>query len=402
MTRNLAFRGIGKVVSGGLHALFAVVLIRSFPPEEYGVYALAVSYTTLFTIFADLGLHVLVTREIARGVEERTRWVGSVATLKLLLMWTAWVAMVLIFPLTGLGNGHTWTLVAITGCFLLADSAMEACQAVAHGFERMELSSLMGVAYRLAMVGAGFLALANGSPISQVVLAMALAGWLVVVGSIVGIRKQLVAFRWSWRAEEIKRLLLEGWPLAISGLFTALYFRLDTVVLAHWASPQEVGWYGAAYKIYETSMMIPALVASVVLPAVAKAVPPEVRAVCLKILWWMGGGALAAGCVGVMGAPWIIERLGANYQPSFGLLRILMVAMPCMWIHHVGGAMVIALRGQRSLAWFTAGCAVVSLVAYGIWIPVGHALAAAWITLATDAVLAGGTLVLLRRFGRAS
>ncbi len=323
---------------------------------------------------------------------------GTIAVMKMGLLWISWLVMITVFSFMELKGGEMWVMVAITGSLVLADSAIEACQAVCHGFERMDVSSVVGVGYRLLTVGGGITAIAAGTALHQVVGAMSVGGWIAVAASMWFINRQLIPFRWVWRVEMMKSLLSEGWPLAVSGLFTALYFRLDTVILAQYASAHEVGWYGAAYKIYEMSMFVPALVASVVLPTVARTPTSEVRAVCLRILGWFGSAAVAAGVMGVAASPFLVQYgLGATYEPSLAFLPLLMIAMSGMWIHHVGGAVLIALMGQRSLAWWTACVAVASVAAYRWWIPEGGAMAAAWITVTTDAVLAIGTMLLLWR-----
>ncbi|MEK7167505.1 MAG: oligosaccharide flippase family protein, partial [Patescibacteria group bacterium] len=60
------------------------------------------------------------------------------------------------------------------------------------------------------------------------------------------------------------------WPIALSVAITLIYFRADTLIMSFFRSPEEVGLYGAAYRVLETMIQFPYLIMGSILPLLAK------------------------------------------------------------------------------------------------------------------------------------
>src|SRR6185295_5475356 len=66
-------------------------------------------------------------------------------------------------------------------------------------------------------------------------------------------------------------LLREAAPLALSGIFIALYFRIDSVVLRSLQGDRAVGLYAGAYRMFEAFVMLAMTFRSVLFPVMSRA-----------------------------------------------------------------------------------------------------------------------------------
>ena len=89
-TTRLAKNAIVTLVSQGLYlgfgAIYAILLARNLGAWEFGVLSFAMNFTGIFAIGADVGLNILIIREIARDRPLAGKFLGNVVTLKVLLL----------------------------------------------------------------------------------------------------------------------------------------------------------------------------------------------------------------------------------------------------------------------------------------------------------------------------
>ena len=65
--KNAGVLLFGRLSTYVLYFLFTILAARHLGPEDFGVLSLAIAFTGIFGVFMDIGLNLLIVREIARN-----------------------------------------------------------------------------------------------------------------------------------------------------------------------------------------------------------------------------------------------------------------------------------------------------------------------------------------------
>jgi O-antigen/teichoic acid export membrane protein len=126
--------------------------------------------------------------------------------------------------------------------------------------------------------------------------------------------------------------LRESAPIALSGVFIALYFRVDSVMLHALRGEHDTGLYGGIYRFFEASVLFSAAYRSVLFPVLSRAAdgPTEaLRILCRKSLRLHLLVTLAvATFVSFEARPIVALVLGPAYLEAARGLVFLMWALP--------------------------------------------------------------------------
>jgi PST family polysaccharide transporter len=115
----------------------------------------------------------------------------------------------------------------------------------------------------LIMAGASLLAFAWVTFVEGLVAAILLFGIYEWVGG--RIRS------WRCRISRMKTLLVDSWPLVLSGLAVTVYMRIDQVMLGQILNDRAVGIYSAAVRLSEAWYFIPVVIVGSVFPSLLEA-----------------------------------------------------------------------------------------------------------------------------------
>lgn len=370
-------------------------LTRLLGVEVYGNYALLLSYGALLLVFADLGLYLTLTREIAHHPSRERDLVGQAVSLRLIAAGVVFV----------LGAGIALALPPLR-------PLLPAFGVVSLGFLFQSISQLfMGVFQNHAVVWraalgdlagrllqlAGLLLIANLNLISAAVLFLisTASAHLIHRALLPGIRAFQLGISWS----VARNLIKTSWPLAALLVINVIYFRIDMVILSLFRPPAEVGFYGLAYRVVESALFIPAMFGGLLLPKLTQGKSGPLLSAGAGVM--AVAGLMAAAVLSVFSAPLITFLSGEDFAPAASLLAILSLALLAMFIGNVFGFALVAFDQQKKLMALYGLLAAANLIANILLIPRYGAPAAAWTTVVTEAiamVTAGAILYRLKKF----
>ncbi len=400
---------INKVVDFG----FAVIALRFLGPEGNGAYAFVAMIAGLyFLTITNWGLNDLAVREAAPDLARAPRLFSITLLLRLgiatLLMPVAAI-MVIGYSLIErpLSSAEILAL-ALLMIHLYPAALAAACSASFQAYQRMEVTALVLLLTNVVktLVGVGALIIAPDIPARVVALAAVALGTTTLNAAVFFVLQRRMLFRtslvWDWPTG--RELLREGFPLLLNSLLLAVFFRFDVVLLRAQAGAEALGLYDAAYKVINMTQIIPPYFVAALFPLLARYAVMDRAALermyhralsFLQLLAWPGavGGTLLA--------PTIIAIIGGQaFLPGAALaLAILIWYLPLSYANGVTQYVLIALRRQQSI---TVAFAIGALFNLGMnlaLIPVYGYLAAATVTVATEAVLLLPFLRTLRREG---
>ena len=82
--------------------------------------------------------------------------------------------------------------------------------------------------------------------------------------------KKFVRPRFSVNKKEVKSLIKEAFPFALTFIFLVIYFRIDMVMLRAMKGPLVVGWYAASYQIIQALIVIPGVTMAALFPLLSR------------------------------------------------------------------------------------------------------------------------------------
>jgi len=383
---NTLASSLGRIIGSAFALVSVALMTRALGAEGFGEYSTVVAYLTTFQILADLGLYSLFTREISQNPARERELLGIFFTLRLLagaFLLALAVVLVFFFPYShGVQVGVAFASIGFLAVSLtqLFMGVFQTRVAVYKG----AIAEVAGRAVQLVLVA--FFATRGGGLFSFIV-ALVLSSFVIFFLNLL-FAWRIIPFRLSLPPVEAKRIIRTTLPIAISIVFTLLYFRVDTLMLSVLKGPIEVGLYNGAYKVLETFIFFPAVLVGLFLPILSRQAQDDRRAFSrtLSVLadgilvivapLVVGGVLLSASMVALIG--------GAEFIPAFLSLAILFGAVGMIFFGTLFGNSVVALNLQKKSVSVYAIGFVVNFGANLFVIPRYSYTGAAWTTLGTE------------------
>ena len=83
IAKNTSYFTFALILQKVISFTYFTVLARNLGPEDLGRYYFAISFTTIFAIFIDLGLSNVLTREVAKDEKRTVDLLGNILALKI-------------------------------------------------------------------------------------------------------------------------------------------------------------------------------------------------------------------------------------------------------------------------------------------------------------------------------
>jgi O-antigen/teichoic acid export membrane protein len=398
---NSAILFAGQIGVKIITFLFNLIVIRHLGSEQFGFFAIATAFGSLFVVLADLGLAQLATKRIARDRTPAT--VASLAanmlTLRIALSFGVVILTTLAAWIVGY-NGQIRVGIVIAAAGLISYAFFGVAETLALGLERFRLAALLtnGVQFATLILaaifvfsGAGFLGLLAATTIG--VFGVALLG-LRHLNHEFPLRSPLLPRTWPG-------LFRDALPFAAITLALSVSYKIDAVILSLNVPANVVGSYTVAYNLIFTTVTVSHSINLALYPAMARehAQNPE-RAVTLfrqgvRALLFV---SLPTAVFISLNATAIIAFL---YGPSFAdaarPLAILGWAIPLLFVSEFLGYVAIVVDRERLAARANWASSLGNVAANLLLIPRFGVLAAALITVCTEGLLVGQYLTALRR-----
>ena len=361
-----------------------------------GRYVLILTVVGIVEALSDLGLNIFLTREAARdaGRERQRDLLGTALPLKVGLSVAGYAGLVLVAALAPF-PAATRRLLPLGGLVLLPNAVTGAMGAIINGRQRMEVTGLLSMGVRLVAVAGAFWSLAAGLGVAGVL------GWTVGAGLLGALLHGAVLWRWGllprlrWDPAAWRACLAEVYPFALTSIIAMAYARLDLVLLGLWKGEAVAGWYGAAYKLWQTVGLLPASLLDAMFPEMSRLSEGREGLQRLRALFGMSGRAMLAGGIllaagGTLGAGGLIPLVfgpGEQTAPAVPVFQLLVWAIPAMFLYLLSGHTLYALGKQRRVTGAMAVAGVVNVALNVALIPRWGGLGAGAVALLSEWLL---------------
>ena len=294
---------------------------------------------------------------------------------------------------------ETQLATAILAVSVLIASGSSLLVAVLQANDRMRWIALSTVVEKAAYAGLGATVLLLGYgvlTVAAVTVVSVLIGLLLDVWWFRRLARQTDVHS-GWQGLEVKGLFVQALPFFSVLFFGAIYFRVDAVILSLFATDAEVGYYGAAYRLFQTTYILPEAILFALFPLLCRLASQASNAIsmaarkCLDVLLLIGI-PLAAGML-LLSDEIIMTLFGARFDASVPLLQVLSISVMLMYADGVFVQVLIATQRQKRLALTAIVAACLNVGMNLALIPSLGALGAAITTVLTE------ILVIAMNFG---
>ena len=269
------FKNTGWLFAGKMTGLLAtffvgVYVARYLGPSQYGLLNYVASLTGLFIVFSNLGIDSILSRELIKSPEKRDILLGSGFIIKLV------------------GSIIAITLIIFTLFFIKADILTS---------ELVLILSLSFFLYSFGVIDIYFqanvwaqktvkiqmisLVITNILKLFFIYYKFSIV-WFVIIylidtiiitlGLILTYNKiGLHITKWNFDYSIIKILIINSWPMMLSGIAIAVYMKIDQVMITNMIGTTANGIYSVAVKISEVWYFIPGIICTSLFPAIINA-----------------------------------------------------------------------------------------------------------------------------------
>jgi O-antigen/teichoic acid export membrane protein len=375
---------------------------RSLGQANFGDFTFALSIGYMLAQIADFGVQLFVQRELARLTEQEmdgrvafadeaaaSRLIGGGLVIKAGLSAVSLALMAVIVAIEPVGNKGALVLV---GLAMVLATGLEYLSYCFRALRRLQYEAIANVIARTAnlLLGVGLLLLGAG------VLGLAVAANTAMLVAIAFSYRRLTRFvRPTWRPDWAywRRESMQPTAVGIGIVFSVISFRLDNLLIPALVGREALGVYNAAYKLFEPSAIIPAVVLAGTFPLLSQAAGKEagnMRDVLRQTLLALAGlGALAGLAIELFAGPAVNLLYGSQYQGSVAVLQILALACLPFYLNYGLTHALIAVNRPQLYAGLTLAAMMTNLVSNLVLIPRMGIEGAAWATVAAEIVLFG-------------
>lgn len=350
---KLAAELLARAASFGLILLAA----RRLGEVDFGRYNYALALGFVLAQLADLGLQLLVAREIAVLGRAAGPLVRAALRLKLLL---SLPVLLLLGLLAAASPAPSRLTIVLLGLMMLAQTYLEFAAYIFRGQQRLLVEARLLLAARLlmallgaaALLAGGGLALLAATNLCSVAL-LALwglrllrrDGWLEPGAN--GLTETGTA-----RPALYRHLLRQALPLGVAIFLSIAYTRTAVLLLQLQSGETAVAMFSAAHRLVEPAQLLPASLLAAVFPAFSQALhrnAGQARRLAwgTSLLLALSGMALAAALW--LGARWLIPFLyGASFAAAAPVLRLLALSSVPAFVNY-GLTHFLIARGQQGV-----------------------------------------------------
>lgn len=388
---NTIFRTSGEAIGRLASLLLFAETGRSVGQSGLGAFVFAVAYLGFAMVAVDLGLDRWLLRAIARDRAATDHPFFDVLALKLAIaapLFALAIASLHIASYNHLAQATTWALAP----GVLADSIARSQLAVFVAHERGGPPAFADALQRVLSAALGIAALKLGYGVVAVALMYSTGSAIgVVIGFILLARTVGISAR-RVKPVDWRTLAARSIPFATQDLFTVLLARMDTLLLSLLATQAIVGRYGAAYRLFESTLIVTYALGgafAAMYTYLGHRTTPSLSFVFQRsIKLALASLVPVAVVLAVLARPICRLIYGAGFGSSAAPLRILAPAVVLLGVVTLCTSLMVSRENPRRMVWMTAAIVLVNLLLNLLLIPPWKATGAAAAMLASEVVFA--------------
>jgi O-antigen/teichoic acid export membrane protein len=372
--------------------LLTLVVSRHFGPTIFGVFSFLTTIVVSANTFSNLGLDVWMVREITKAPEKAKQYLSTILGLKAGTSLVTLLLVFMIFQATDLPE-TTLHLLWILSISLIFNTVSQTLWHYGDCFKDFFYHSFLWAASNILKSLIGIALVLLYGELELLIIGIVFAEALALILSLYVIRRRFGPFAPQFQFSVWWSFLSRSAPIGLGVIFSVLYFRLDIVMLQLMADDRVVGFYSAAYKLFEIVVILPHSLMIVLFPRLVEEFHTdrgtfEISFKKAFTVFLMVGSSIALICYSFSN-----EIIGLIYGNGFlfsvKVLDVLAMAISLSFLIFLLSNILIVSGREMTNTWILVGATILNIALNLVWIPVHGAIGAAWATVICEIVLIG-------------
>jgi O-antigen/teichoic acid export membrane protein len=372
--KNIFWLSFGQIGSRIIRATTIVYAARALGASEYGLFSYVLGLAGFFTIFADLGISPLLTREIsANKNEQKSQIFASSFAIKIILLTITALLILFLAPKFSKIPKAT-NLISFVIILIILDNIRDFIFSYFRGIEKMELEGILVVIMNIAIAISGFFILSFQPTAKGLLFSYITSVAILTITAFYFIKNILKRVFIDFNKKIAFNFLRNCWSLAFAGLFGLFMLNIDIVMLGWWRTSKEIGYYSASQRIIQIFYTLSAIIATAIMPPFSRFVAQKdfekAKALNEKIisLLYLIAIPLTIGGV-ILSKPIIKLFFGAEYLPATQSFQILIFTLLIQFPATILANTIIAYNAQNKLAYCAGLGSIANVIFNALLIP---------------------------------
>ena len=206
-----------------------IYIARILGAAEYGKFAFALAFVSLFLILHDFGLPLIVTREFS-GAKEREKEIYSVLSLKIVLSLGALI-IILIGSFIVTSDHAIREIIVILAFFSLISGFLTIFYAFFQACQRMEYQAWAIIFQASVLTFVGIFVLIYFPSVNNLSYSYLFSSFVALIFVLFFFHFKVLHIRIYWQKTIWYRFLTMSWPMGLIGLFGVIYTYIDSAMM---------------------------------------------------------------------------------------------------------------------------------------------------------------------------
>jgi O-antigen/teichoic acid export membrane protein len=371
--KNTFWLSVGQVGSRLIRAAILVYAARLIGAAEYGIFSYALSLAGFFTVFADLGISNILTREAAQKPEEKHIYFSTSLVIKTVLVVASAILVII-------GGSYISKIPAATSLLpfvallVIADGVRDFTAAYFRAEEKMEREAFITVITNVAIAACGLVILAYSHSARALIFTYAASAAFGTLAAIYLVKEEFVHLVSNFRPGLVRKIMGDAYPLTVLGILGMFMLNTDLIMIGWWRSATEIGWYAAGQRIIQILYTVPGIFSSATFPALSRAIGEgdnmkarKIMEYALAIVFAISIPIAAGGII--LGKQIMLTLFGPEYAGGTLAFQLLLVSTVLTFSIAIHSNYVLGYNSQRKAIWAIGAGAVGNIVFNALLIP---------------------------------
>lgn len=390
MVKSTLYIFIGRISNAVFLFLLTLVVSRQLGPALFGVFSFLTTVVIAASCFANLGLDTWMVREVTKDSKQGKHYLSNILGLKIGTSLVTIGLVFLVFKSTDLPKA-TQYLLSIISVSILFNSLSQTLWHYGNCFKQFVYHSSLWAFSNIIKSFFGIALVLLYGELEPLVWGILVAEAIALTLSFFIIRAKFGMFLPKVKFSIWKEFLKNSGSITFGMIFSILYFRIDIVMLQMMTEEKIVGWYGAAYRLFEVTLILPHSFMLVLFPTLVEEYSTSRSKFAKSFqkafrMFVVIGSGIALGFY-FFSYEIIAFIYGEKFFPSISVLKILSAAVFLFFMNFLLSNILITSGREKINAWNLVVATMLNILLNLNLIPKYGGEGAAWATLICEAIL---------------
>jgi O-antigen/teichoic acid export membrane protein len=385
----IVYKAAADLAGKGSFFVVTLVAARQLTPWAFGVFGLGTTVGWILAVLTDFGMQMHLARRVASEPQSACTLLRRWWRLRVVTAGAGLLMLVAVLAIVGADRALAVPLTLFAMVYLVT-GLVEFINYFYRGLSRSDIESTLTLCQRGSALVLGGAALYWRPDLNTLALALLLPAMASLAWSL-HFATRLHPGDGTLPTDDFAS---DVFPIGLGIVLSAVYFRVDVLLVQFWLGTEAVGGYNAVFRLVDAIRLFPAAILAVALPWLCRARDYRPLFGVMSVVTVFA--TATAAFIWIEAEALVTMLFGPRYVAAAPILRILSLALPLLSMNLALTHQLIAWDRQRA---FAAVCAVALVFNLGlnVYLIPGLALeGAAWATVGTEVCVTAGCLIALR------